>query len=194
MKTLIGAARLAAALALLPAAAGNAGAAEPIRAFKAAAPPIIDGSLSDPLWREAPSVTGFTTWRPDFGQVVPDPDQTIVWFAYDAENLYFAFRAPDSDPARIQASVARRDTIISDDWVCINLDSFGDKQSLYAFYVNPRGIQYDSRYAAGTEDPGFDVVWYSAGTIDTEGYSVEVRIPFKSIRYDGGDPVRMAVV
>ncbi|MFB3855479.1 MAG: DUF5916 domain-containing protein [Vicinamibacterales bacterium] len=185
---------LAFALVFLPSAAVPAVAAQPVSAFKATSPPVIDGSLSDTLWSEAPSMTGFKTWRPDFGQLVPDADQTVVWFAYDAENLYFAFRALDGDPAKIKASVARRDTIMSDDWVCINLDSFGDKQSLYAFYINPRGIQADSRYAAGTEDQGFDIVWYSAGTIDDKGYTVEVRIPFKSIRYGGGDPVRMAVV
>lgn len=175
-------------------AAAFAASTEPIVPFRATSPPVIDGKLSDSVWEEAPPVTGFKTWRPDFGEVVPAGDRTSVWFAYDAENLYFAFRALDSEADRIKASVAKRDTILSDDWVCINLDSFGDRQSLYAFYINPRGIQADSRYAAGTEDPGFDVVWYSAGSIDADGYTVEVRIPLESIRYGGGDEVRMAVI
>ena len=84
--------------------------------------------------------------------------------------------------------MASRDSIRPDDWICINLDSFNDQQALYGFYVNPLGIQMDSRYAANKEDLGFDLVWYSAGRIDEQGYTVEVRIPFKSIRYSGEQP------
>jgi hypothetical protein len=129
---------------------------------------------------------------PDYGKDMPD--QTVVYFAHDAENLYFAFRALDSEPGRIKASIAARDGITADDWICINLDSFGDQQSLYALYVNPRGIQGDSRFAAGREDFGFDAVWYSAGRVDDKGYAIEVRIPFNSLRYGETDPVRMALI
>ena len=65
--------------------------------------------------------------------------------------------------------MASRDSIRPDDWICINLDSFNDQQALYGFYVNPLGIQMDSRYAANKEDLGFDAVWYSAGRIDDAG-------------------------
>ena len=166
--------------------------AETLVPMRAAVPPVIDGDLGDPIWREAPSVTGFKTWTPDYG--VDMPDQTVVFMAYDAENLYFAFRSYDTEPGRIRAAVAARDAVVSDDWVCINLDSFGDQQSLYALYVNPLGIQADSRFAAGQEDFGFDAVWYSAGRIDDEGYTIEVRIPFKSLRYGRGQTVRMGVI
>jgi len=169
-----------------------AAAAEPLRPPRTATPPVIDGDLSDAVWQSAPAVTGFKTWAPDYGKDMAD--QTTVYFAHDAENLYFAFRALDSEPGRIKASVAARDGITADDWVCINLDSFGDHQSLYALYVNPLGIQGDSRFAAGQEDFGFDAVWYSAGRIDGQGYTVEVRIPFKSLRYGSANPVRMALI
>jgi hypothetical protein len=186
--------RAVVAVCLIASTAARLVAADPIVPFRTTTPPVIDGDLGDAVWVQAPRITGFRTWRPDFGELVPDRDQTVVRFAHDAENLYFAFLAYDSEPEHIKASVAKRDTIFADDWVCINLDSFGDRQSLYAFYINPRGIQSDSRYAAGTEDVGFDVVWYSAGRIDAEGYTVEVRIPFKSIRYGSGNTVTMAVV
>ena len=169
-----------------------AGAADPLRPFKTPTPPVIDGDLADAVWQSAPTVTGFKTWMPDYGKDMPD--QTVVYYAYDAENLYFAFRAFDSEPGRIKASIAARDGITADDWVCINLDSFGDQQSLYGLYVNPLGIQGDSRYAAGREDFGFDAVWYSAGRIDDQGYTIEVRIPFKSLRYGDANPVRMALI
>jgi hypothetical protein len=173
-------------------AAASAAPRAPLVPIRAAAPPVIDGDLSDAVWQQAPSVTGFKTWFPDFGKDMPD--QTVAYYAYDAENLYFAFRAFDSEPGRIKASVTERDTIVAEDWICINLDSFGDQQALYGLYVNPLGIQADSRYAAGKEDYGVDIVWYSAGRIDDKGYTIEVRIPFKSLRYGGSNPVRMRLI
>jgi len=156
------------------------------------APPVIDGKLDDPVWQQAPSVTGFKTFFPDFGKDMPDP--TVVYFAYDRENLYFAFRCFDREPAKIKTSVTRRDNVRPDDWICINLDSFNDQQSLYGFYVNPAGIQGDTRFASGREDDGLDLIWYSAGSIDDKGYTIEVRIPFKSIRFANKATVEMGVV
>ena len=183
---------LAIAAALVVACPPAAGAADPLKPLRATTPPVIDGDLGDAVWQSAPTVTGFKTWMPDYGKDMPD--QTVVYYAYDAENLYFAFRAFDSEPGRIKASIAARDGITADDWICINLDSFSDQQSLYGLYVNPLGIQGDSRFAAGREDFGFDAVWYSAGRIDDQGYTVEVRIPFKSLRYGDANPVRMALI
>jgi len=153
---------------------------------------VIDGKLDDTVWRSAPSVTGFKTFHPDFG--IDMPERTIVYMAYDRENLYFGFKCFDSKPDKIKASIARRDTIRPDDWVCINLDSFNDQQSLYALYINPLGIQTDSRYAGGIEDFSQDFVFYSAGRIDEEGYVVEVRLPFKSFRFANKKTVEMGVL
>ncbi|MGD8539090.1 MAG: DUF5916 domain-containing protein [Candidatus Aminicenantes bacterium] len=155
-------------------------------------PPVIDGSLDDKIWESAPSVTGFKTFHPDFG--IDMSEKTIVYMAYDRENLYFGFKCFDSQPNKIKASIARRDTIRPDDWVCINLDSFNDQQSLYALYINPLGIQTDSRYASGQEDFSQDFVFYSAGRIDEEGYVVEVQLPLKSFRFSNKKTVEMGVI
>jgi len=182
---------------LLAAVAGAAAATgadrpAPLAPYRTGVPPVIDGRLDDPAWAEAPSDTGFKSWRPDFGKDLPE--RTVVYYAYDRENLYFAFRCYDREPARIKASVTARDTISPDDWVCLNIDTFNDQQSLYAFYVNPLGIQADSRFEGNQEDYTIDVVWFSAGRIDAEGYTIEVRIPFKSIRYRNREPVEMGIV
>jgi hypothetical protein len=112
---------------------------------------------------------------------------------HDKENLYFAFKCFDREPNKIRATITSRDNIRAEDWICINLDSFNDQQSLYALYVNPFGIQEDSRFTGNIEDFGIDLVWFSAGQIDSDGYSIEIKIPLKSIRYKETNPVEMSV-
>jgi hypothetical protein len=175
-------------LGVVPAAARGGEFFKPLRT---AVPPVVDGRLDDPVWREATPVEGFRTFIPDFSR--EPSERTVASMAYDAENLYFAFKCYDREPDKIKASVANRDTIRSDDFICINLDSFNDRQSLYAFYVNPLGIQTDSRFASGKEDFSVDFVWSSAGRLDPDGYSVELRVPFKSIRYAGKTRVEMSI-
>jgi len=162
-----------------------------LKPLKTDGPPVIDGVLDDPLWAEAPSVTDFKTFIPDFGRDLSE--KTQAYYAYDSENLYFAFQCYDREPGKIKATLAKRDDFRTDDFICINLDSFNDQQSLYAFYVNPLGIQMDSRYANNKEDYSVDVVWYSAGKLHEKGYAVELRIPLKSIRYSSGQRIEMGI-
>lgn len=166
--------------------------AQTLKPLRIEHPPVIDGVLDDAVWQDAPSETGFKTWNPDYG--LDMSEKTRVWYAYDREHLYFAFKCFDSEPDKIKSSVTARDKIRSDDWICLNLDTFNDQQSLYALYTNPAGIQMDSRAIGDDEDFSIDVVWYSEGRIDDEGYSIEIRIPFKSIRYSPKDPVKMGII
>lgn len=160
--------------------------------YKTTTPPVIDGKLDDAVWQSAVPTGTFDSFVPDFGK--PMPQQTEAYMAYDANHLYFAFRCYDSEPKLIKASLSKRDKQFADDWVCINLDSFNDQQSLYSLYINPLGVQGDTRFANNNEDPGFDMVWYSAGKIDEQGYVVEVRLPLKSIRFAGKERVEMGVI
>lgn len=152
-------------------------------------PPVIDGVLDDRAWSGGPAISGFMTWMPDYGREPGDVTEARV--AYDGENLYFGFRCADSSPEMIKASVTSRDNIADDDWVAIHLDSFGNSQSHYSFYVNPLGIQMDARTSGGEEDLGIDIVWFSKGLIDDRGFAVEIAIPLKSIRYQAGDRTAM---
>ncbi|WP_170827481.1 carbohydrate binding family 9 domain-containing protein [Roseivirga sp. 4D4] len=163
-----------------------------VKSVKADVPPEIDGVLDDDIWKQSPQVSGFKTFVPDFGKDIPY--NTIAYVAHDSENLYFAIKCFD-EPNLIKTSIAARDRIRADDWICINLDTFNGGQSLLGLYVNPNGIQMDTQFAAGSEDIGVDLIWYSAAKIDNEGYSVEIKIPFKSIRYSDDDGnVEMGVI
>jgi hypothetical protein len=165
---------------------------EILRPLRTETSPTIDGRLDDAVWQQAPIVAGFSTYNPDYGKVMSEG--TEVRMAYDSENLYFAFRCFDGEPDKIKSVVTSRDNNRSDDWVCINLDTFFDRQSLSCFYVNALGIQSDSRAIGLNEDLSVDFVWYSAGRIDEKGYAIEICIPLKSIRYSSANPVTMGVI
>ncbi|MFC2119209.1 carbohydrate binding family 9 domain-containing protein [Bacteroidota bacterium] len=170
----------------------NGFAQEAFDPVKTTIPPKIDGILDEEIWQQSEGLTGFKTFMPDFGK---DPEEkTIVYITYDSENVYFGFKCYDKEPEKIKTSVSPRDKIRPDDWICINIDSNNDNQSLCAIYSNPSGIQMDARWDGQKEDHGVDLIFESAGSIDDEGYNIEIKIPFKSLRYSRKDIVQMGVV
>lgn len=164
----------------------------PFEPVKTSIPPVIDGNLNDEIWQKSTGLTGFKTFIPDYGK--PHEEKTVVYISYDSENIYFAFKCYDSEPDKIKTSFSPRDKIRPDDWICINLDSNNDDQSLIALYTNPSGIQMDARWDGQKEDHGVDIIFESAALIDNEGYNVEFKIPYKSLRYSRQDIVQMGVI
>jgi len=160
---------------------------------KAETPPVIDGVLDDAAWAAGLKYDAFKTFKPDYGK---DASQrTEAYVAYDAENFYFAFRCHDDEPSRVKAAVSKRDNIFQDDIVFINLDTFNDKQSAFVFMLNPLGIQGDGMLTtSGNVEVSYDAVWYSAGKIDEQGWSVEARIPLKSIRFPNRERLTMRIL
>jgi len=162
-------------------AAAKAGEAVPALA-QAAKPPVIDGVLDDEAWTTGLKFDGFKTFKPDFGKEASQRTESFI--AYDADNFYFAFRCYDSEPSKVKAAVSKRDSIFQDDVVFIILDPFNDLQSGFSFILNPLGIQGDGMVnVQGNLELSFDAVWYSAGRIDDQGWSVEARIPLQSLRF-----------
>ncbi len=159
------------------------------------ASPKIDGILDDPAWKDDPLPTGeWLTYNPLYGtQIV---QRTKVWATYDNTALYFAFHCIDPEPDKIRATISRRDTILnSDDWVGLSLDSLGNHQSSYEFMVNPHGVQADLLNSSSSgETAAPDWVWESAAKLTEDGYTAEIRIPFKTIRFKSGAEVRMEVL
>ncbi len=155
-------------------------------------PPVIDGKIDDPAWQTALRMTDFKTWQPDYGK---EPSQkTEAYFLYDAENFYVAFRGYDTEPGKIKAAISKRDAIFQDDYVGFFVDSFYDRQNAYCFMVNPLGIQGDGLLnSQGNLEPTMDMVWYSKGQIDDQGFTVEFRIPLQSIRFPNKETVIMGM-
>jgi len=145
----------------------------------------IDGVLDDAGWRDAGRADHFTERFP--GNNTAPGAETEAWITYDDHNLYVAFRCED-DPANIRTTLCQRDQFFDDDAVGIHLDTFGEAQWAYQFYVNPYGIQQDRMWTlVHGEDRGFDMVWHSAARITDTGYQVEMAIPFASMRFPSRD-------
>ncbi len=155
-------------------------------------PPQIDGKPDDPVWATAACFQDLITFKPDYGK--PASEKTILYLCSDRENFYFAAQCFQQNPSEIKASMTKRDNMFGDDWISICLDTFSDMQSSYAFLINPLGVQGDGMTDNdGNLDESHDLVWFSKGVIDDKGYTVEARIPFKSLRFPVNKEVKMGM-
>src|SRR3989441_1598504 len=163
---------------------------------------VIDGDLGDSAWAHAALLTGFSQYAPNDGVSAADSTQVLVW--YSANAIYFGIRAYELH-GRPTATLADRDQIFGDDNVQILLGTFHDGKKALMFAVNPLGVQGDGSLIEGTnisasgfiggavigrEQPDLspDYVFQSRGRVTDWGYEVEVRIPFKSLRYQPKQP------
>ncbi len=157
---------------------------QPVRVPLAANAPVIDGKLDDEVWKSAAVLKDFYQINP--GDNIAPSHQTEMMIAFDSRTLYIAFRARD-EAGKVRATVVARDDIFSDDNVRIMLDTFNDKRKAYVLAFNPFGIQADGIMTEGAgEDYSVDIVMESKGVLADDGYTVEVAIPFKSLRYEAG--------
>ncbi len=141
----------------------------------------LSGNLEDTNWRRARPVSVDVEVTP--GENIPAPQHTTVRVLYSQEKIYFGFDCRDTHPSEIRAHVTDRDKCFDDDFVMVLLDTYGDYQRSYEFVVNPYGIQGDLLRTTNNEDASFDGVWESAASIDSSGWTAEIAIPFKSLRF-----------
>ena len=167
----------------------------------------IDGRLDEPQWRTAAVLTGFSLYQPIDGAPSPDSTEVLVW--HSATALYVAVRAwePHGDPrTTVHATLADRDKITGDDNVQVLLDTFDDKHRAFVFGVNPLGVQGDGIRSEGGgaggasgsftgfgTDLSSDFLYSSSGHLTDYGYEVELRIPFKSLRFPAGRTQRWGI-
>lgn len=144
-------------------------------------PPVIDGVMSESEWANAARFSIATQSEPVSG--VPGTETTEAYIMYDSQNLYIAFRALDSNPSGIRAPVSRRDNVSQDDFVAFWLDTYNDRRRAFAFRISPLGIQEDGIFSDGDRSLSWDGIFESKGTVDPLGYTVEVKIPFETLRY-----------
>ena len=148
--------------------------------------PTIDGKVDEEIWRTGARFADFYQTSP--GDNIAPSRPTEVYMLYDREHVYIAFKCWD-EKDKIRATVARRDGVFSEDNVRVWLDTFDDQRRAYVLGFNPLGIQQDGIFTEGLQsgaDYSIDIVMESKGSIEDWGWSVEVKIPFKSLRYVAG--------
>jgi hypothetical protein len=163
--------------------------ARAIHIQRAAGPIAIDGDLSDPGWKGATKVDTWYETNP--GDNVPPRVKTVGYLAYDDKFFYAAFEFSDPDPSKIRAPYGDRDDVPSyTDYGGVILDTRNDHRTGLLLLANPRGIQYDavSDDTTGNEDSSPDFYWDSAAKITPDGWVLEMRVPFSSLRYSQADP------
>ena len=186
-----------------------------VTAARTAEPPRIDGQLDDAVWQRAIRLTEFVQVRPVEG--APATEETEVWIAYDSGNIYLAMHAHYTDPSIARANRVDRDQTGSDDTISVYFDTFLAQQRAYVFSVNGYGVQGDSLLASRgggggggrggggfrgrggfgggfsgvpSGDSSWDALFDSAGALVADGWTAEMAIPFKSLRYPSGDSHR----
>ena len=160
----------------------------------------VDGTLGESQWTSAALLTGFSQFSPIDGVPAEDSTEVLVW--YSATAIHFGIRAFEPHGA-VRATLANRDNIAADDNVQILLGTFRDGRQATLFGVNPLGVQMDGELVESNQarssdfaskkasrdapDLAPDFVFESKGRLTAYGYEVEVRVPFKSLKYPSAE-------
>ncbi len=157
---------------------------QPVRVVSTSEPIAIDGVLDEASWALAEPVTDFARYLPAAGGA--PAGRTEVRFLQDAHSLYIGVEVRDADYV-IRARISPREDMNADDQVGIYLDTFGDERTGYIFYISALGIQQDIRFNNGDWNLNWNTVLRSRGRATEHGYTIEVAIPFRSLRYPSTD-------
>ena len=155
----------------------------------------IDGQLTADEWSTAALLTGFSQYTPV--DRAPADDSTEVLVMYSDHAMYIGVRAFETH-SRVVSTLADRDRIAGDDHVRLYLDTFDDRRRAFVIMVNALGVQGDGIWTeggtgSGTTDQSPDFVFESRGRVTDDGFVVEIRVPFKSLRYQQSDVQRWGV-
>ena len=148
---------------------------------------IIDGELSEEVWRAAPEANIWFETNP--GDNVEPDVASRGYLLFDDRYLYAAFEFEDPEPEKIRAPLGDHDNLPSStDYAGIIVDTNNDGQTAQMFLANARGIKYDAISSDATgESSSPDFFWDAVGAINGQGWTLEIRIPLSSIRYSAPD-------
>jgi hypothetical protein len=165
--------RIALGLVLVPCLTGLYGQdrSKTLAISRVQTPPRIDGQIDDACWREREPASGFVQHDPVNGAKASE--ETLVWAAFDQDFVYFAFLMKDSQPGRIWAELTPRNEFENNDSIELILDTYNDRRTSVSFSLNPKGVQKNS----------VETIWKSGAALRADGWSAEMAIPFKSLRF-----------
>src|SRR5262245_53384707 len=158
-----------------------------VHAETARAPIVVDGALDEDAWRAAEPADGFIQAEPHEGQAASEPTEVRVVF--DSDAIYIGVVCHDADPSGVIVNDIRKDFAAGEqDSFEVILDTFADRRNGFVFVVNALGAKSDAQIANEGRDvnTSWDAVWTVATARTGSGWSAEIRIPFKTLRFERG--------
>ncbi|AHM62937.1 membrane associated hydrolase [Flammeovirgaceae bacterium 311] len=156
-----------------------------VTAWRTASELTIDGALEESVWQQAPEATAF--WMNFPADTSLASATTITKVAYDDKNLYIGADVlhASAKPQQYIASSLRRDfPFVENDAFGVIIDAFSDNTNGYGFYVSAHGVQREEQIFNGTTaDATWDIIWYSSVRQHERGYTVEMAIPLRYLRF-----------
>jgi hypothetical protein len=164
-----------------------------LNAVKSNRSPVIDGELDDSVWQLAPIATDFMQYSPSYQ--APVSSKTVVRILYDDEALYIGAYLFD-DPSSIRKQITSRDgeQLQDVDYFSVFVDTYNDQQNGFQFLVTTANVQSDAKLTTNSNagfnqygDKTWDAVWESKVRMKDDGWEVEMRIPYLSLRFSKKD-------
>ena len=160
-----------------------------VRATRIATPITLDGALDEAVYQQVEAVSGLLQQEPHEGQ--PATQRTDVWLLFDDKSIYVSARCWTTAPARIIANELRRDSfaIFQNDNFGVFFDTFHDRRNGVFFYTNPLGALSDQLVTDERDtNRDWNTVWDLRTGRFEQGWTVEMAIPFRSLRYAAPGP------
>jgi hypothetical protein len=147
-------------------------------------PPVIDGVLDDATWSVVTPIDDFHQIRPTDGGI--PTERTEVYITYDDNYLYVAAQMYDSEPELTISNILLQNSRLGqDDRIAIIIDPFNTGRGGYRFETNANGVRHDMLYQNVSQmNPDWQVIWEVDAQINELGWSMEMRIPFKTLPFD----------
>lgn len=164
-----------------------------ITAVKILQAPRIDGNLNDAIWQQAPVATDFMQYAPSYGALVSA--RSVIKVLYDDEAIYVAAYMYD-DPSLIRKQLTGRDGEQQQDvdFFSVFVDTYNDQQNGFQFLATTANVQTDAKLTGasfnilgGHGDKSWDAVWESQVQMKDDGWCLEIKIPYLSLRFSKKD-------
>lgn len=144
-------------------------------------PPEIDGKVDEKTWQYAQCLTGLRDYHKANGPFVPL--QTTAWLAYDADNLYVAWRCDLAADRPVGEARPKDGPVFNDESVEFLFLSPAQPETLFHFIGNAYGSIYDEKLETGSErDRKWSGPWvYCVNVVPARYWEGELRIPFRPL-------------
>ena len=151
--------------------------------------PVIDGILSEEIWNDLNPATDFSIIWPETrqGKNIPDEYETTAYVGYDQNAIYVAATLKHPNPNKMPKQFSQRDDIwdVNAETFFVTFNTYNDDLNFFGFQITSAGTVGDV-YSSGpiaSDDFLYDTVFDAKVHISSDGWSVEMVIPYSALRF-----------